>query len=185
MVTVVKPVQNKYASQNNRPYRTTSCREPGYDVKPGNIQCYRCGSSMHIASSSSCPAVGKRCAKCRTVGHFAKVCRSGQKSKVNLVLEKDPNYCGPDEPVLYVSVHEYDVPVTPQPFECFGVGEASIQLLVDSGSKITIISRNTYTFSGLSLPLAPPDVNPGSYNGDRINLEGVIETNVCFKDRCV
>ena len=49
--------------------------------------CYRCGSSDHIASAATCPAVSAKCCICGKNGHFAKVCRSVNKATVNHIEE--------------------------------------------------------------------------------------------------
>lgn len=43
-----------------------------------NSQCYRCGSTNHLANDQLCPAKNARCKKCGKTGHFARVCNSIQ-----------------------------------------------------------------------------------------------------------
>lgn len=40
-----------------------------------NCQCYRCGSTNHLANDQLCPAKNVRCKKCGRTGHFARVCK--------------------------------------------------------------------------------------------------------------
>lgn len=42
--------------------------------------CTRCGSGKHGSDDSRCAAKDQVCLKCRKVGHFARVCRSGRKT---------------------------------------------------------------------------------------------------------
>ena len=45
------------------------------EIKP--MKCRFCGST-HTRGKKFCKAAGTKCDKCGKVGHFAKVCRSGQ-----------------------------------------------------------------------------------------------------------
>lgn len=38
--------------------------------------CNRCGSKYHYANDTRCPARQMKCNKCKSIGHFARMCRS-------------------------------------------------------------------------------------------------------------
>ncbi|KAJ8346450.1 hypothetical protein SKAU_G00278510 [Synaphobranchus kaupii] len=62
--------------------KPASTPAPAELQKTGNRRsCYRCGSTNHLANKPSCPAVKVTCNSCGKVGHFSKVCRSGQKEQ--------------------------------------------------------------------------------------------------------
>lgn len=46
---------------------------------PVNVDsCYRCGSTSHMVNKQSCPAAKATCNSCGKLGHFSKICQSGQ-----------------------------------------------------------------------------------------------------------
>ena len=57
--------------------------------------CYKCGGLF--PHKGDCPAKDKTCDKCKKVGHFAKVCHTKQKGKVNAATHDDKqideDYC--------------------------------------------------------------------------------------------
>lgn len=54
-------------------------------IREGNTSCYRCGSKSHLSNNPMCPAEGKRCVLCKTIGHFQGVCRSAKRTtRVNM-----------------------------------------------------------------------------------------------------
>lgn len=55
--------------------------------------CYSCGRAGHISTSERCPAKGKRCRKCNSVGHFENCCRKRKQPDEEAKNEaKKPRY---------------------------------------------------------------------------------------------
>ena len=73
-----KPPQQQRHAARSSTTRTDS-------TQAASKKCYRCGSSAHLANSSTCPAKSVVCRQCNISGHFAKVCRSTPTSAVNEV----------------------------------------------------------------------------------------------------
>ncbi|KAJ1088934.1 hypothetical protein NDU88_002088 [Pleurodeles waltl] len=63
------------------------------------------------------------------------------------------------------------------------VNGESVEMLVDTGSRITILSKNTYETLGCKAPLQVSKVIPGAYGGHKIKLEGVFNADLKFKDK--
>lgn len=63
------------------------------------------------------------------------------------------------------------------------VGNKKLQLLVDSGARITMITQKLFTETWSERSLSPPDRSPISYEGRKIELLGFIEDFLVFKGR--
>ncbi|KAJ1153305.1 hypothetical protein NDU88_006066 [Pleurodeles waltl] len=151
------------------------------------MTCYRCGSSTHLASSRGCPAIGKTCKGCGKVGHFLKVCKSSHVKKVFKVEEyktdedSDDNEMMENLVLLVAIISKEDLHNQPK---CnIHVNGESVEMLVDTGSRITILSKNTYETLGCKAPLHVSKVIPGAYGGHKIKLEGVFNADLKFKDK--
>ena len=104
-----------------------------YDF-PSNKCCFRCVSSTHLANKCNI-AKGKACQKCGKVGHFAAVCKSKpQNLPVNLLRNENPS---DDEYCFTIS--------SPLAKTTFTLNNAlPVEFLIDSGSSVNIINRNTF-----------------------------------------
>jgi len=107
-------------------------------------KCSRCGSINHSAEDKRCPAQAKKCLKCGYIGHFRKSYRTTRKpyerpkprefksnAKVN-----NTRYIDNDEYVFHIDDDDSLITVT--------VGEISIELLIDSGSKCNLLTDRTW-----------------------------------------
>ena len=45
------------------------------NLKPSNL-CFSCGQERHIRTDPKCPARGKKCRKCKLIGHYEKMCKT-------------------------------------------------------------------------------------------------------------
>ncbi|KAJ1188833.1 hypothetical protein NDU88_005590 [Pleurodeles waltl] len=148
---------------------------------------YCCGSSTHLASSRGCPAIGKTCKGCGKVGHLLKVCKSSHVKKVFKVEEyktdenSDDNDMMETLVLLVAIISKEDLHNQPK-CNIHANGE-SVEMLVDTGSRITILSKNTYETLGCKAPLQVSKVIPGAYGGHKIKLEGVFTADLKFKDK--
>ncbi|XP_078496474.1 uncharacterized protein LOC144752415 [Lissotriton helveticus] len=174
-----------------RPY---SSRGGGFRQSDSRMFCYRCGSSSHVSSFRNCPAANQQCGQCGKMGHFAKICmrgrRGGTRGNVRCVIndesmnENDDNFSYEGdfshEDVMHqeyvvVVMDSHDKSIShdiPDPEVDVIIGKDHVQLLVDTGARITIISQDKYTKFWHDKSLLPPDILTVAFEGSRINLLG-------------
>ncbi|KAJ1158342.1 hypothetical protein NDU88_011033 [Pleurodeles waltl] len=164
-----------------------SNKKSGSNSSSNKMTCYRCGSSTHLASSRECPAIGKTCKGCGKVGHFLKVCKSSHVKKVFKVEEyktdedSDDNEMMENLVLLVAIISKEDLHNQPK---CnIHVNGESVEMLVDTGSRITILSKKTYETLGCKAPLQVSKIIPGACGGHKIKLEGVFNADLKFKDK--
>ncbi|KAJ1197928.1 hypothetical protein NDU88_001772 [Pleurodeles waltl] len=73
-----------------------------------------------------------------------------------------------------------------QPKEQVYVGDVNVEMLFDSGEWLTLISNEVFDehFSD-KIKLLDPDVIPGAYGGEIIQLKGYFESVLSFKNKSV
>ena len=147
--------------------------------------CFRCGSRSHDAQSRSCPATDKTCWKCSRRGHFGAVCKNPGKPRVASVNEDgfdvDNSY---RDRVLCV----YDVCGVgnrlSRPMAEFDVDNQKVSLMLDSGSMFTIIPVSIFKDLWPSVELKPKDIDPCGYQGQTIELLGMMKSaRISYKGR--
>ncbi|XP_042148237.1 uncharacterized protein LOC121837031 [Ixodes scapularis] len=128
-------------------------------------RCYRCGASGHLASARECRARDKRCSRCHKVGHFQAVCRSTGQARVQAVQDTDGNE---ELGVLTVTQNERTTLIVDVCVE----GEV-IQLVVDTGSSVSILPANIYQEKfARRFALAPATVTLRDFSQQRIPVLG-------------
>ncbi|XP_040069467.1 uncharacterized protein LOC120842422 [Ixodes scapularis] len=128
-------------------------------------RCYRCGASGHLASARECRARDKRCSRCHKVGHFQAVCRSTGQARVQAVQDTDGNE---ELGVLTVAQNERTTLIVDVCVE----GEV-IQLVVDTGSSVSILPANIYQEKfARRFALAPATVTLRDFSQQRIPVLG-------------
>ena len=112
-------------------------------------QCYRCGGSY--PHNEKCPATNKTCHKCNKTDHFAKCCRS--KNRLLKVMEIDKKACNMNESSSGESsadeggndyIFSVGKSVKKTPTAKVKIGTSHINMMVDSGSLVNIMSYKTY-----------------------------------------
>ncbi|KAJ1152910.1 hypothetical protein NDU88_005684 [Pleurodeles waltl] len=145
-------------------------------------RCNRCGSSFHNSEFKGCFAVGKECRKCGSKGHYAWMCAEWSNLKGVAVCEDTGEMVdrilslGEDDKV-YRGKRES----TPKAW--FTVEKVSVELMVDTGSKYTIIPKDIFVKNWPQLELKSKDICHGGYQGEEIEILGFFSTVISFKSR--
>ena len=135
--------------------------------------CPRCGRQH--TSPDTCPAKGKECLTCRKTGHFASVCRSGRKTKQNMMK--------PLTAAVIASMSQGGAPRVRVQVSV-GTGEpVSCTALPDSGADITVAGTDfLQLIGGDTQNLLPPRESPQAADGRRIKAYGVLPATVVYGD---
>ncbi|KAJ1218861.1 hypothetical protein NDU88_006433 [Pleurodeles waltl] len=70
-----------------------------------------------------------------------------------------------------------------RPKAWFTFGKVSVELMVDTGSKYTIIPKDIFKKNWPQLELKSKDICPGGYQGEEIEILGFFSTVIGFKSR--
>ena len=148
----------------------------------------RCGAP-NWSRQHECPARGKKCAKCGTIGHFAKSCRSNK--KINHIQDEETSSAEEDEwaPDTIHSIKQkihstQSKSITGPDFVTLTalVNNRPIKFIIDSGSPVTLIPKSL--FNNIT-PLQPLEAEYRDVNDNRINFEGktIAKVNVNGKQK--
>uniref|UniRef100_A0A3B3T9U7 Gypsy retrotransposon integrase-like protein 1 n=1 Tax=Paramormyrops kingsleyae TaxID=1676925 RepID=A0A3B3T9U7_9TELE len=139
--------------------------------------CYRCGSTVHLANHPSCPAKQCKCKQCGKIGHFAKVCRSvANTCNVQAVTV-------PDVTVLSIGFpmqrkHGLSCNVT---LHADGSPPLAVELLVDTGSTVSILPEHIYLQHFANVALTQPNVQLVTYMKKPIPVVGCLSLTVTYQ----
>ncbi|KAJ1105850.1 hypothetical protein NDU88_003254 [Pleurodeles waltl] len=141
-----------------------------------DTKCFRCGNLGHFASYKKCPAIAAVCKLCGKRGHFAKCCRSQKElPSTSVKMVQDCILMVDDR----VSQKKY-------PKDIVNLGCVMCEVLFDSGAWLTLMSNETFDkYLSHSVKLKNPDVVPGGYGGQTIELRGYFESKIEFKSNSI
>ena len=170
-------------------------------VKPQNTEksCYKCGEKYQKGHNDKCKAIGKTCYNCGKTNHLSNVCRSKRKqaSKINKTenLEAKISANGDDESDSVQEVLNANEHVTKtktcQPIEnenvnsiqlnreSIAINGMSVKFLIDTGSSIIIIDKNTFNriqSKGRKVKLFKTKKKLYPYASDPIEMLGYFES---------
>ena len=137
-------------------------------------KCYRCGSSSHLANSSSCPAKSVTCNKCHKTGHYGKVCKSMPASTVKEVS---------DVTVLSIGIeNENDIQTNKLwcnvSLQAACGTSVNTKLPIDTGSAVSIIPQCFYEENFKDFSLTSPTLRLMTYTKTPIPVLGCLALNV-------
>uniref|UniRef100_A0A3B3WSA7 CCHC-type domain-containing protein n=1 Tax=Poecilia mexicana TaxID=48701 RepID=A0A3B3WSA7_9TELE len=131
--------------------------------------CFRCGSFNHLANKPSCPAAKMTCNKCGKVGHFSRVCRSTRK-EVREVVINEPT-------VLYMNNAVQDKILCTVQVTVNGRCK-DVELIVDTGSSVSIIPENIYQTYFSECVLTEPTFALVTYAKEKISVKGCLKATI-------
>ncbi|KFD47218.1 hypothetical protein M513_11925 [Trichuris suis] len=139
-------------------------------------QCFRCGSTRHLANATECRARKVQCNNCQKLGHFAKIetskqlqhARSKRSSSVQMLEVGQLNTIDGIYVTLQVACSN-----TYRPLRC----------MVDTGSPVSIIPRALWQKTFASVSLRPPSVLLTSYCKGLVPVLGCFDADVKFKGK--
>ncbi len=156
------------------------------DRRP-TITCHRCGLPGHLAPD--CKFKDRVCHTCGKKGHLAKVCRSRNRSKTSHDQQQGESNlhslhnATPDS--VSSSLDEATVPPEytlnsipdhkSQPIEVtVFVNGTDLQMEVDTGAVLSLISESTWSAKFPTCSLQPTDVKLRTYSGDPFEVKGTL-----------
>lgn len=178
----------------------------------GQKICGLCGGDYpHQGGPTSCPASGRTCAKCRKVGHFARMCRSrdqvapqrrhpgGQPQqkhqgkpprrggRANLVDEVPPEDSDTEydyEPVFATgSVAALGSSKSPQ--TTVTVENTKIRMIIDTGANVNIIDRKTWNQLPETVSLDRVEIKIRPYNAPPLTIAGKLVATLTANGRTI
>jgi RNase H-like domain found in reverse transcriptase/Reverse transcriptase (RNA-dependent DNA polymerase)/Integrase zinc binding domain/Integrase core domain len=151
--------QKRYVrgSSGARPQHSPKQRPPGKQI----FNCYNCGGSHAV---NACPAYNQLCSKCQGWNHFSKMCRTRKFRKNVNFLEVEENSAseeseegagGLDLNQLVIGKIEkkLDLELNDPVFLDILIENVAIQMEVDTGACLTVISENDYCENFKSIPM--------------------------------
>jgi len=140
--------------------------------KSTHTYCYHRGSASHIANNVSCPAKNAKCKSCAKTGHFAKVCKSKEKTVNELAV--------PELTVLSVQNNSAKqakllctVKITAQHNQ-----SCILDLLIDTGSAVSILPECVYKTTSFKCPLTKPRLQLVTYSKEQLPVIGCLKADV-------
>ena len=141
----------------------------------GGFACSRCGSNRHASNDKACPALGKKCNKCKLSRHYAQYCKK-KATRIDAELARssatacknhrqcnniqananDSNEENSDSSQIYSVATNNKIDVKHKYMEV-RLNGMPIKMLVDSGSNVTIVTAedfNKIKFKGHKLALS-------------------------------
>ncbi|KAJ1138478.1 hypothetical protein NDU88_004861 [Pleurodeles waltl] len=140
------------------------------------LACW-CGSYAHSSKAQWGFAMNKVCEKCGRKGHYAHLCKEVYKTRVAFTDDgEEKNY---NEYCVLIVQHDGDEKGSrARPKASFLVAGKKVELMVDSGSLYTIISKVLWEKEWLQNVLLPKDINPKGYQGSTMNVLGYFDATI-------
>ncbi|XP_061195212.1 uncharacterized protein K02A2.6-like [Saccostrea echinata] len=132
----VTGVVNKVSVQNKKHF-----------VKKTNGKCFSCGYEGHLRNDPKCPARGKKCHKCKQVGHFEKMCKTkdrgakGKPGNIRHITEQSGQ--SDDSKVYAFRVHQNSVLSDSL---VVNIGDVDLSMIIDSGASCNIMGMPLWTY---------------------------------------
>ena len=143
--------------------------------------CTNCSSGSHNTHDKSCPARGVQCRSCGKANHFAKWCHS--KPAVVKQFAQVPK----EDAKESVTVFSLRSETNKMGYKScqLNVQDVELDLLIDLGTKVSIINESTFKEQFSSQKLDSPCQRLVCYNNKEIKVLGVVRLPVQYQQQCV
>ena len=129
----------------------------------GELTCFACGRRGHRARDRECRARGRRCNQCHELGHFAVMGKPKGAS----------NAC-----VVEVSAVQHVSPQVPRPMITVKMRGRAVEMLVDTGSGVSLIPYSLYQEKFVHVPLQELSIKLQGYGGQPLSVLGMMTATV-------
>ena len=172
--------RTRHRSKQDQPSRASST-----SYQQSKVICYCCNEPNHLAKF--CVFRFNTCNYCKRKGHIEKACR--KKSNVNMI-ESNPNNSeeideNSDSDFFFIDDNSVKFLEESKPmFLEIKIGKSKLNMEIDTGTYVTIISEKTKNEFFPNLTMHPPDTNLMSYSKDRMKCLGMLtDVKVEFNKR--
>ena len=193
LATAVKIAQGMETAENNsRAFKDTVPSVQHFSVgtkltTQTKKACYRCGQTSH--DQTNCRFHGENCHQCGKQGHIASVCRlrQGQKSRkpkyysstkwVNAEDKEEDTIEDPEHLPLYtMKEHRSSSPIKIS----LQINNQPLQMEVDTGAAVSLISQRTYQEYLSQIPLEKSDILLKTYTREQVPVLGKMKVRVSY-----
>ncbi|XP_049866275.1 uncharacterized protein K02A2.6-like [Pectinophora gossypiella] len=162
-------------SPDEQLFKIAPGRQGNIAVNKEKVKCSVCGYNNH--KSSECRYANYVCKKCNVKGHLRRMCRN----KVNYVnlgtgAGSDDDY---DDGKLFNIRSQRGEPL----IESIKINGTSFKFEVDSGSAVTVISKQMYLQYFKDVPLSKTSKRLSTYTGNKIECSGFVRLQVAYADK--
>ena len=187
-------------------YSFNNLRKKAEEVQnpPGSKKlCYRCGEGFSKNHLQACKAATAKCANCRKVGHFARVCKSPARSVKALQedhsKEDDVEEVEVEDHIYELNIWAVNVKSSKRRYKYRSptvdshldfkfrlvVNNKVVSILADTGARISVCGEKQARAWGIYDKMEPSSAKVRPYCSSPIPVKGEVTCGVTYNDRTV